>query len=412
MSSFYHQVVREVPPHGAFAIHALGGTGRQEICPGSDVDIGILVENIEENEHFFRHVSQQLRKFAPHVPGLRNVVKANAFPDLRDTVHFDLTSLASLLDSDLLVGDAAFNHRIRRVCHERAAELGLEFIFAINQDLRRFDQLYPQPPGDVGGFHVKNGIGGLRNFQMTMWLYSFERWIPSTEVYQQVRSTRRFDSEGAPTPKVLDAVSTIFCTRCWIELRRAEQPKAVDENRPASLFVGVDDMKAFLTRFGAGGLTQLNSAREIISSYRHETLDRLLEHGVVVPDTDGLVVWGPNGLRIGADALFRDATEMFYSIYGAQQRLHLPIDPSIKRAARKNIAGSLRPDAAFLRLMVASGPVFPALRDWDEYGVLDQLVPGFGALANRLYERSHRAATLTRAARVMSSPRCSFNRPW
>ena len=46
---------------------------------------------------------------------------------------------------------------------------------------------------------------------------------------------------------------------------------------------------------------------------------------------------------------------MFYSIYGAQQRFNLPIDKSIKRAARKNIAESLRADAAFIKLMVCFG---------------------------------------------------------
>ena len=215
------------------------------------------------------------------MPGIRDVVKANAFPDLRDGEHFDLKSLASLLDGDLLVGDVAFDHRIRRVCRERAAELGLEFIFSTTQDLRRFDQMYPHAPGDVGGFHVKNGKGGLRTFQMAMWLYSFERWIPSVQVYEQVRNTRRFDSEGAPTPKVLDAVGIIFCARCWIEQRRIEQRGNHTQQRQVSLVIDVADMEAFLTRFGAEGLTQLNTAREIISSYRHETMDRLLEHGVV-----------------------------------------------------------------------------------------------------------------------------------
>ncbi len=143
MKSFYQQVVQEATPRGAFAIYALGGTGRQEICPGSDVDIGILVENIEENEHFFRHVSRQLRLLAPLVPGLRNVVKANAIPDLREDEHFDLKSLASLLDGDRLVGDVAFDNRIRRVCRQRAAELGLEFIFAVNQDLRQIRSVVP-----------------------------------------------------------------------------------------------------------------------------------------------------------------------------------------------------------------------------------------------------------------------------
>ena len=406
MKCFYEQVVQQSPPRGVLAIHGLGGTGRQEICPGSDVDVGIVVENIEENEHFFKHVSQQLRKFASLVPGLRDVVKANAFPDLSDEKHFELTSLASLLDADLLVGDVGFDHRIRQVCRKRAAELGLDFIFAINRDLQQFDQLYPQEPGDVGEFHIKKGIGGLRNFQMTMWLYSFELWIPSVQVYEQARSTRRFDSEGAPTPKVLDAVGVMFSARCWIEQRRSDQrqedqSRGLKRRHRESLLIDGMDMEAFLARFGAGGLTAINAARETISSYRRETLDRLLEHGVVVPNTDGLVVWGPNGLHIAADAMFRDATQMFYSLYGAQQRFQLSIDKSTKRAAQKNIAASLRPDAAFIKLMATTGPILPALRDWSEYGILDKLLPGFGELASTLYQPGHRSATLTRAARAM-----------
>ncbi|MCA9049094.1 MAG: hypothetical protein KDA89_10230, partial [Planctomycetaceae bacterium] len=313
----------------------------------------------------------------------------------------------SLLDADLLVGDVGFDDRIRRVCRKRAAELGLEFIFAINRDLRQLDERYPQPPGHVGAFHVKKGIGGLRNFQMTMWLYSFERWIPSVQVYEQARSTRRFDSEGAPTVKVLDAVGILFSVRCWIEQRRADQRRQDVQTKNGNrkhrehLLVEADDMKDFLDRFGADGLTALNVARETISSYRRETLDRLLERGVVVPNTDGTVIWGSNGLRIPADAMFRDATELFYSLYGAQQRFQLPIDKSTKRAARKNIAESPRPDAAFIRLMATPGPILPGLQDWWEFGILDRLLPGFGELASRLYSPNHRSATLTRAARAL-----------
>ena len=406
MKCFYEQVVQQSPPRGVFAIHGLGGTGRQEICPGSDVDVGIVVENIEENEHFFQHVTQQLRAFAPLVPGLREIVKANAFPDLADEKHFDLTSLASLLDADLLVGDVAFDERIRQVCRKRAAELGLEFIFAISNDLRQFDERYPQPPSHVDEFHVKKGIGGLRNFQMTMWLYSFERWIPSLQVYEQARSTRRFDSEGAPTPKVLDAVAVLFSVRCWIEQRRSDQrqedlSQGLKRRHRESLLIDGSDMDAFPGRFGAEGLNAFHAARETISSYRRETLDRLLEHGVVVPNTDGLIVWGSNGLHISGEAMFRDATELFFSLYGAQQRFQLAIDKSTKRAAQKNIAESLRPDAALIRMMATPEPILPALRDWWEYGILNKLLPGFAELTARLYEPGHRSATLTRAARAL-----------
>ncbi|QEG01104.1 Bifunctional uridylyltransferase/uridylyl-removing enzyme [Stieleria maiorica] len=403
MKCFYERVIAEAPPRGSIVVYGLGGTGRREICPGSDVDIGIIVENIEDNQHFLRHLSSRLRSFARRVPGLRSVVKANAFPDLKDREHFDLKSLVALLDSDLLIGDSELDHRIRRVCRGRAAELGLDFIFAINQDFRRFDQLYPQSPGDIGGFHVKNGKGGLRGFQMAMWLYSFERWIPSLQVYQQVRSTRRFDREGAPSANVLEAVGVLFSTRCWIEQRRAAQTAehSGGEKLPPPLFMDVSDMEAFLHRFGAGGLTQLRNARDVIDSYRHETMDRLLERGVVVPDTDGLVVWGSDGLRISADALFKDATEMFFSLYHAQQRFLLPIDRAVKRAARKNISESLRPDPALIKLMISPGPVYPAIKDWFEFGVLEKLVPGFGELFHQLYQPGHRAATLTRAARAV-----------
>ncbi len=401
MTAFFSQVVADVPPRGAFAIHALGGTGRREICPGSDVDLGIIVENIEEDEAFLRHVSSQISRFSDVIPGLGNAVKANAIPDLQREEHFDLKSLASLLDCRLLLGDAGFHDRIRQTCRQRATELGLDFVFEMNQGLQDFDRRYPQQPGDVGGFHVKNGIGGLRNFQISMWLYSFERWIPSVRVYEQVRSRRQFTNEGAPTAEVLDAVSVIFCVRCWIEQRRAEQAGPGKSKRFLNLLIDNQDMIAFLDRFGAEGLTKLNAARETIRSYRHEAFDRLLERGVIVPDTDGLIVWGSHGLQLGDDALFTDATETFYSLYRAQQRFDLEIDKSIQRALRKNIVKSLHPHQGFITILVSPGPVYPALNDWREFGVLDRLVPGFDQLARQVYQPGHRCAMLTRAARAM-----------
>lgn len=403
---FFQQIVSEAPPSGAFAIHSLGGTGRREVCPGSDVDIGILVDNVEENGEFFGCVESHLAAVKDIVPGMRRA-KANAFHQLDSPKYFDRISLTSLLDADLLLGDVDFDQRVRRVGRQRAAEMGLNFIFEVNRDLTQFDKQHPQPPGDVRGFHVKNGIGGLRNFHMTMWLYSFERWIASDEVYDQARSTRRFDSDGAPMPHVLDAVGILFSARCWIEQRRMEQRElARSEGRAApvtsNLMIDGSDMESFLDRFGAGGLTQLNQAREIISSYRRETFDRLLEHGVVVPETDGLVIWGLQGLRIGADGLFHDATETFFRLYESRQKFHLEIDPKVKRAARKNIAHSIRNDTPeFIHRIVAPQPVLPLLTDWLEFGVLGQMIPGFDALASRLYQPGHRSAALTRAARAV-----------
>lgn len=398
LHSFFEEIVRDTPPRGAVAIHALGGTGRQEVCPGSDVDLGIIVENVEENEHFLRHVVQHLQCLAEFMPGLANTVKANAITELRDPGCFEIASLASLLDADLLVGDPDFDHRIHGICRERAAELGLEFIFSINQDLQHFDESWPELPGDISGFDVKKGRGGLRNFQMAMWLYSFERWLRSMDVYEQVRNSRRFDSEGAPTPEVLDAVGLLFCVRCWLEQRRADPTRGRERRK---LFMDAADMADFQDRFGAEGLTNLNVAREAIIAYRGETMDRLLERGVVVPDSDGLVVWGSRGLRIKSDALFCDATETFFSIYAAQQRHRLPIDRSVKRAARKNIAHALRPHPGFIKILVDEGPVLPALKDWLEFGVLGKLAPRFDSLLNKLYKPGHRAATLTLAARAL-----------
>jgi hypothetical protein len=40
MERFRQRFVDESPSRGTFAIHALGGTGRQKICASSNVDIG------------------------------------------------------------------------------------------------------------------------------------------------------------------------------------------------------------------------------------------------------------------------------------------------------------------------------------------------------------------------------------
>ena len=278
-----------------------------------------------------------------------------------------------------------------------AAELGLDFIFEVNQEFGRMQQRFPHLPGDLQGFHVKEGIGGLRSFQMTMWLYAFERWLPSRQVYQQSRNSGRFEKEGAPTPALLSAVGTLFTTRCWLEQRRQQQQSHDVPVSRQGLLLDREDMEAFRGRFGAEGLTELNAAREAINSYRHETMDRLLDRGVSVPGTKGQVIWGTNGLRVDDDAIFQDATELFFAVYGAQQKLRLPIDPAVKRAARKNIANSIIPSPAFIGQLVAEGAASVALRDWYEFGALDCLIPGFAKLSNHLYQPGHRTAALTRA---------------
>jgi [protein-PII] uridylyltransferase len=164
----------------ALALIALGGYGRGELNPFSDIDVMLL-----------HH--QGTKKISPH---LEEMVQQVLYPlwdsgfkvghstrSIKDAIaqaNRDMRTKTAMLESRFLAGNAElareFREQFRSKCvegHER------EYVEMRMQDQvarhKKFgDSVYLQEP------HVKSGCGGLRDYQNLLWMTYFKEGSLST----------------------------------------------------------------------------------------------------------------------------------------------------------------------------------------------------------------------------------------
>ncbi len=154
-----------------FVLVAVGGYGRGELCPGSDIDLLLLFEKRipEQAGEFIRHTVYPLWDLGLDVGhGVRTI------GDCVSLARKDGKVFSSLLDARPLAGDAsvfrAFLERFRdRVLRRNT---GAFAAWLKEHNLEREGRY-----GDSGGLlepELKNGLGGLRDAHQVMWLSSVQ----------------------------------------------------------------------------------------------------------------------------------------------------------------------------------------------------------------------------------------------
>ncbi len=150
-----------------FALIALGGWGREEICPYSDIDFVLLAEpkHAALAQEFADKILYPLWDAKAKVGhALRSVA------DAARLAREDLPTATSLLDGRLVVGDASSFERLVSATRQMVAPGGNANAFVQelrNERERRYerfgDSLYLLEP------NIKQGIGGLRDFATAHW---------------------------------------------------------------------------------------------------------------------------------------------------------------------------------------------------------------------------------------------------
>jgi [protein-PII] uridylyltransferase len=150
-----------------FALVAVGGYGRRELCPASDIDVLVLFAEATPE------AAPELARFLFFPLWDRGVELGHGVRTVADCLELagcDPKVLASLLDLRFLAGDetvaASLARRLETECYptHRAA-------FALW--LAKGNEERGRSHGDAGGMlepHLKNGLGGLRDWQQVRWL--------------------------------------------------------------------------------------------------------------------------------------------------------------------------------------------------------------------------------------------------
>ncbi len=153
------------PPLAGMALVALGGYGRQELAPFSDVDLMLLRKSRQSQEEN-RQIENMLCLLWDM--GFQVGHSVRTVKETQQMGQEDLISLVSMLDARFLVGDGAlfeeFEKKLGRLIEKKRKPLEEKFILSIQE--RHESQggtAFIQEP------NIKEAIGGLRDFHSISW---------------------------------------------------------------------------------------------------------------------------------------------------------------------------------------------------------------------------------------------------
>ena len=393
--------VRKAEP--SIALVAIGGFGRGELNPHSDIDFMFLQEG-------------QLSGGKP-LPYLAGLIDGVLYPlwdigfkvgysvrDLSDCVkvaNTDMQSKTALIESRLIVGSEDLFKRFQKTVVGKCV-LGYEDKYIAmrledqaSRHTKHGNSACMQEP------NIKNGCGGLRDFQNLLWMVFFKyrtRSLPELEAREFVSAAERKQLEAAYD----------FLLRVRTELHyHTNRPQDVlgKNLQPAVAYnLGYPDRSPsrriekfmhdlythmrniFLITRTLEQRLALHSPEE---TSRLARLRRLLGGGPSqkMPDpVDGFLFVGDE-IRAVSNRVFRDSPRRMMRVFLYAQQRHLRLHPDLAQLIRNQLSLVNREfinDAhvreTFLTILERRGQVARILRGMHEVNLLGKYIPEFGRL--------------------------------
>ncbi len=375
------------------ALVAVGGYGRGELAPASDVDILFLLpyKITPRGEQIVESILYFLWDLGLKVgPATRSV------DDCIRQARADLTIRTNLLEARYLCGERALFDELRRR-YESEVQAGTAAAFIEGKLAERDerhkrlgDSRYQLEP------NIKEGKGGLRDLSTLFWI---AKYVYRVDDAAKLVARGVFSAEEA---RRFDAAHHFLWTvRCHLHFLtgRGEERLTFDLQKEVAARMGYHDhagakaverfMKDYyLVAKDVGELTrivcaQLEAEHKRRARFRLPGLNRRRR-------VDGFKVEGDR-LSVAKPEAFRDAPIRMLRIFAAAQAHDLDIHPRALRWITRNlerIDDGLRrdPEANKLFLAILTSPKDPetALRRMNEAGVLGCFLPEFGRIVAQM----------------------------
>ncbi|MGP1394093.1 MAG: [protein-PII] uridylyltransferase [Inquilinaceae bacterium] len=382
------------------AMVAIGGYGRRELAPRSDLDLLFLLpyKRTPRAEQVVEYILYLLWDL-----GLKVGHAVRSVDECIRTARKDMTIRTSLLESRPLWGEQKLYESLRRrFVREVAHGTGAEFVAAKlaerdDRHRRLGDSRYVLEP------NVKEGKGGLRDLQTLYWIGKYLYNVD--DIGGLVAEGVLTEREAGRFSKAQNHLWTLRCHLHYLT-GRAEERLTFDLQAEIGRRVGYTDRAGasgverfmkhyFLIAKDVGNLTRIFCAALAIESQgRARRGLALLPFGRRT--VDGFVREA-DWLTVAQDDQFRARPVDMIRLFHVAQTHDLDIHPT----ALKLITRSLRlidpelcrdPEANRLFLDILTSPKNPetALRRMNEAGVLGRFVPDFGrVVAQMQYDMYH-----------------------
>lgn len=373
-----------------FALLAVGGYGRSEMAPRSDIDIAFITPM--RRAPWCEQVIESMLYLLWDL-GLKVGHSSRTVGDTICMAREDLTIRTALLEARLVWGDAAIYEEARgRFWRDVVRGSERDFIdkklAERNQRHERMgDSRYVVEP------NVKDGKGGLRDLQTLYWI---GKYIHRADTAAQLvgmglltpseyRSFRRAESFLLATRCHMHELTGRAEDRLTFDLQRQIAERMNFSDRPGKSAVERFMQFYFLQAKRVGNLTGVFLAAledEFRKTHRHSALIRAPARRT--REIKGFLV-DAQTIRAPGDGWFADDPVRLIELFQLAQAHGLEVHPQTMRQADrdarlidKTVRKDARANALFLDLLCGRKDPETALRWMNETGVFGRFVPDFG----------------------------------
>lgn len=407
MGLFQETAGSETP---ALAICAVGGFGRQELAPYSDVDLLFLHSPDLDEEALKDRLNTLL--YPLWDSGLKLGYAAHTPKSAVSFAKDDLTARTAYLDARYICGDRSIFDSFIEAYDKLRNRTKTQFVTAkleeqSERQSKAFETRYLVEPD------VKEGKGGLRDLQTIGWIY---KYVYGGDIGSNAAIDKVLDAKER---RALDKTERfLWSVRAHLhDLRgRADEKLTFDVQPEVAARLGYADrvdmsaterlMKHYFVNTGeVGRLTRILCARlEEERAKRQPRLPKLLPSALQKDEASGK----PN-LRVrngrldfeSAAKARRNPRDFFrlFRAFGKNPKLDFhPAALAIVSEATANVTSEVRSDpeiaALFSGILMDSKDPMRVLRIMAETGLLGKYIPTFGSILGRIDYGLYRRFTL------------------
>lgn len=378
---------------GRLCVAAFGGYGRRELTPFSDVDI-LFLQTANRQDKEIEEVIRQTLVLLWDI-GFKVGHATRTISQAVKKANEDMITKTSMLESRFLAGDreifSQFKERFQKECVQGREEEYISWRLANQADLRikHGPSVFLQEP------NVKNGIGGLRDYQSLLWISHFKRGIMTTAKLVEAKILR--DTERRLLEKGYDFLLRTRTEMHYLNNRAVDTLTLQLQGRVAVAF---NYPQKNILRKVETFMREFYSHTRNIHLLTEAALQRM--DAVPVKKTPGLLsMFATKGksekfdrfiVRQGRlepesrDIFHDDPYRMLRAFHHAQVRqleFHAELSDLIRRRlplVNRTFQYARAARETFFAILSRKGEVGPILRLMHDLGFLGRYMPEFGAL--------------------------------